>query len=206
MGEGVPCIGESGSQSLLTLVQLLNHSLLIWLAVSVLPLLFVVHSFLGPLILLDLLQGLHHLHEAGHLQQEAECLKTKGLPMSKAKNLYHVLKVAWTTELSISGNPIFSKRHRITPSATALDLLAEEHKGGMQGWESPPLPVPQHIVADISTEIASIYINIGDTQVYHSWAKGCCEGPSASCATIYTHVCHNHLSAKLSWPLFSAIF
>ena len=81
------------------------------------------------------------------------------------------------------------------PTAVVSHLTAQEAKA--------PLPVPQPQGGNIPTEMTSLCVNVGDDHwVYCCWVKGCPEGPSSSCATICSHVCHALLGIMLLCPLY----
>ena len=105
-------------------------------------------------------------------------------------------------ELEATASDLSAQEH----GATALDPTAQEFVGGMSE-QGASLTFPNPIKANIPTEMASMHVNISDSQwVYHCQAEGCAEGTSSSHATIYTHVCCAHLGMKLLCPFCLVTF
>ena len=175
--------------------------------------------------------------EAECLQEEMECLEAKGLQkrifstqMEGPGPLQHSTGDQDTTRAIHIWFPPLAKRHRCAPTemvssptaqepeATATDLSAQEYEAttldptvqefkGACWKRGPSLTCPHPIEADTPTTMASMWINVSDTQqVYCCQAKGYPEGPSTSHATIFFHVHHTHLGMKLTCPFCPTIF
>ena len=202
--KGSPMLQEGDFQSLLIQVFSLNP-LVFFILLAIYPL------GLLPMVLLrllNLLQGLHQLYQASHLQWKAECLEAEGLQKiefvvarSKGEDLYNVLKVARIPGPSLSGDPPSSKGHRHMPSAmvrtqqpkkceaSASDLTTQEYEGVCQNRGPSFACLPPHWSQYSRWDGMHPCQYQWHQEVYCCWAEGCSEGPSTSHAAICTHMC-----------------
>ena len=170
-------------------------------------------------------QGLHLLHWARLLWEEAQHLETEGLQKvqlavagSEAEGSYRLLRGALSHYPMSTAQPP-TKRHYQAPTATISKLPPQEPKevkpessalpaeGGILAQKAPSLAVSQALEVAIPTHMAPLHLNVGCIKrVYKCWVEGCIKGPSTSRTVISVHVHWVHLGVRLGCPSCSQMF
>ena len=131
-------------------------------------------------------------------------------PPPRGHDLARSFQTCWpTSALEGQTGAYHNSLNPVNPRAQGYSLrpISSRAKGDTLEEEGPSLSVLQPKETAIPTEIASLYINIGDTKwILHCQVEGCPEGPSTSHATICAHVHQAHLGRKLMCPSCPSTF